>query len=79
MIIQQKLFGACAPLSILGGPSETVPLGPPSIGNGAHGIKKLLLNTELKILQVNLPVYLNSPLMDLYETCSDETLGVLIL
>ena len=57
-IFSRSFAVSCVQLSILGGPGRTkvrfpvhrgkrIPPGPPSIDNGAHGIKKLLLNTQV--------------------------------
>ena len=43
---QQKFFGACAPLILLGSPGRFLS-GPPSIVNGAQSTEKILLNTQV--------------------------------
>ena len=46
-IFSRSFSMPCVSFSMLGGSSRTVPPGPPSIENGAHGIEKLLLKIQI--------------------------------
>ena len=47
-LFSRSFFVPCAPFSTLGGSGRTVPAGPTSIENGAHGTEKLLLKNSSK-------------------------------